>query len=141
VELRYESAITKDQRAARARNKNEVRDWFRLETPQITPQVQKDLNMLQLRNYMDPKRFYKTNDTKRAPKRFQIGTVVEGTGEFFSQRLTKKERKPTLVDQVLADREIRTYARRVYLDHQREKKNVIRISRRGQKRRANKGRK
>lgn len=38
----------------------------------------------------------------------QVGTVKEGLGEFFSARLTKKERKRTLVDEMLvADEKVR----------------------------------
>lgn len=37
----------------------------------------------------------------------QIGTVIEGPTEYFSGRLTKKQRKQTIVDEILADRKIR----------------------------------
>lgn len=38
----------------------------------------------------------------------QVGTVKEGLGEFFSARLSKKERKKTLVDELLvADEKFR----------------------------------
>lgn len=38
----------------------------------------------------------------------QVGTVKEGPGEYFSSRLTKKERKKTLVDELLvADEQFR----------------------------------
>lgn len=38
----------------------------------------------------------------------QVGTVKEGPGEYFSARLTNKERKKTLVDELLvADEDFR----------------------------------
>jgi len=129
----YKTAISKDQERSKARRNGELRDWFEMKTPEITPEVERDLKVLQLRNYMDPKRFYKANDAKTLPKAFQIGTVVEGLGEFKSHRLTNRERKPTFVDQVLADRSIRSYTKRVYLDVQREKGNFTRHAKRNKK--------
>lgn len=41
----------------------------------------------------------------------QIGTVIEGPTEYFSGRLTKKQRKQTIVDEILADRKIRYWNR------------------------------
>jgi hypothetical protein len=46
------------------------------------------------------------DDWKKLPKYFQVGTVVAGAGEYYSGRLTKKERAPTLVDQLLKDDQV-----------------------------------
>ena len=52
---------------------------------------------------MDPKRHYKKESKKAQPPEFsQVGTVIEGRGEFFSARITKKERKRNLVEETLA---------------------------------------
>jgi len=50
-----------------------------------------------------------------------VGTVIEGPGEYFSSRLTRKERKQTIVDEILADKSIRDYAKRTYNDIQSKK--------------------
>jgi hypothetical protein len=39
----------------------------------------------------------------------QIGTVVEGGADFYSGRLTKKERKGTFADELLADTSLKAY--------------------------------
>lgn len=39
----------------------------------------------------------------------QIGTVVEGPTEFYSGRLTKSERKPSLTAELLADDKLKSY--------------------------------
>jgi hypothetical protein len=44
----------------------------------------------------------------------QLGTVQEGAGEFYSARMTRAERKGTLVEQLLADEQFRRYAKRTY---------------------------
>ncbi|CAK9170120.1 unnamed protein product [Ilex paraguariensis] len=64
-----------------------------------------------LRSAIDPKRHYKKGDSKsRAlPKYFQLGTVIESASEFFTGRLTKKERKATLADELLFDHTLAEY--------------------------------
>lgn len=56
-----------------------------------------------MRSVLDPKRHYKKENGKiRPPEYSQVGTVIEGPGEFFSGRITKKDRKKTFVEEVLA---------------------------------------
>lgn len=63
---------------------------------------------------MDPKRHYKKSEakSKTLPKYFQVGTVVESSADFFSSRLTKKERKATLADELLSDPTLGQYRKR-----------------------------
>lgn len=51
-----------------------------------------------------------------------MGTVIEGPAEY-SSRLTKKERKQTITEEVLADADIRSYTKNKYLSIQKEKSN------------------
>ncbi|GJY33315.1 rRNA-processing protein FCF2-like protein [Tanacetum coccineum] len=69
---------------------------------------------LYLRNVMDPKRHYKKGDSKlnSFPKYFQVGTVVEPVSEYYNSRLTKRERKATLADELLADQSLKVYRKR-----------------------------
>ncbi|MFS7926362.1 putative Fcf2 pre-rRNA processing [Helianthus anomalus] len=64
-----------------------------------------------LRNVINPKRHYKKGDSKlnTFPKYFQVGTVVEPVSEYFTSRLTRKERKPTLADELLSDKSLKDY--------------------------------
>jgi hypothetical protein len=56
-----------------------------------------------MRSVLDPKRFYKKEVSKpQVPEYSQVGTIIEGPTEFFSARLTNKERKQTFVGEVLA---------------------------------------
>ena len=54
-----------------------------------------------------------------------MGTVIEGPHEFKSSRLTNKERKQTIVDEILNDSQIKSYSKRKFLDIQKEKSNKI----------------
>ena len=39
----------------------------------------------------------------------QIGSVVEGTADFYSSRIPKRQRKTNMIDELLADAEFRRY--------------------------------
>ncbi|KAK2969656.1 hypothetical protein RJ640_025833 [Escallonia rubra] len=118
------------------------KSWFDMPAPTMTPELKKDLQLLKLRGVMDPKRHYKKGDSKSKtlPKYFQasillccpsvdyswimmllfmpcatiiqVGTVIEGTSEFFTGRLTKKERKATLAEELLSDPSLGNYRKR-----------------------------
>lgn len=56
-----------------------------------------------MRSVLDPKRHYrKDNGKAKAPEFSQVSTIVEGPTEFYSSRLLKRDRKKTLVDEILA---------------------------------------
>ncbi|XP_009399073.2 rRNA-processing protein fcf2-like isoform X1 [Musa acuminata AAA Group] len=89
------------------------RSWFDMPALTITPEIKKDLEILKLRHVIDPKRHFKKGDNSKAlPKYFQVGTVIEPASEFFSGRLTKKERKTTLADELLHDDALKAYRKR-----------------------------
>ncbi|XP_019461697.1 PREDICTED: rRNA-processing protein fcf2-like [Lupinus angustifolius] len=88
--------------------------WFNMPAQTITPELQKDLKLLKLRGAIDPKRHYKKGDSKSKtlPKYFQMGTVVDSPLDYFSGRLTKKERKATLAEELLSDQNLAAYRKR-----------------------------
>eukprot|EP00262_Sarcandra_glabra_P016908 TRINITY_DN563_c0_g1_i1.p1 TRINITY_DN563_c0_g1~~TRINITY_DN563_c0_g1_i1.p1 ORF type:complete len:193 (-),score=37.46 TRINITY_DN563_c0_g1_i1:220-798(-) len=97
--------------------KKQVKDttgksWFDMPAPTVTPEIKKDLQILKLRSAIDPKRHYKKGESKALPKYFQVGTVIESASDFFSGRLTKKERKATLADELLSDHSLGDYRKR-----------------------------
>jgi len=56
-----------------------------------------------MRDVLDPKRFYKKESSKpQVPEYSQVGTIIEGPTEYFTGRLSNKDRKRTLVEEVLA---------------------------------------
>ena len=89
----------------------------------MTPELKRDLQILKLRNVLDPKRFYKREDKGKAkfPKYFQVGTIVEGNTEFYSSRLTKKERATTITGEVMKDLTGRDYYKRKFNEIQEAK--------------------
>lgn len=68
----------------------------------MTPELKRDLQLLRMRSVLDPKRHYKKDSKKdNVPEYSQVGTVIEGPTEYFTARLTNKERKRTLTEDVL----------------------------------------
>ncbi|XP_006882469.1 PREDICTED: deoxynucleotidyltransferase terminal-interacting protein 2 [Elephantulus edwardii] len=103
------------------RQKTAGSGWFGMKAPELTDELKNDLKALKMRASMDPKRFYKKNDRDGFPKYFQIGTIVDNPADFYHSRIPKKERKRTIVEELLADSEFRKFNRRKYLEIMSEK--------------------
>ncbi|XP_059359949.1 deoxynucleotidyltransferase terminal-interacting protein 2 isoform X2 [Carassius carassius] len=95
--------------------------WFNMRAPELTEELKNDLKALKMRSAMDPKRFYKKNDREGPPKYFQVGTVVDNPVDFYSSRIPKKQRKRTMVEELLADAEFRSYNKKKYQEIMAEK--------------------
>lgn len=78
-------------------------EWFNMPKTDLTPELRRDLQLLKMRNVLDPKRHYKKDNSKNdIPQFSQVGTIIEGATEFYSSRVTKKERKQTILEEVVA---------------------------------------
>jgi len=87
--------------------------WFHVAAQEMTPELKKDLLILRNRDYVDPKHHYKgSHELAARPRYFDVGTVQEAPHEFFTSRLTRKERKPTLVAALMADERFKAYAKK-----------------------------
>ncbi|XP_061397701.1 deoxynucleotidyltransferase terminal-interacting protein 2 [Musca vetustissima] len=94
------------------RSKTKGKNWFNMPATEMTEEIQNDLKILQMRSVLDPKHFYKKNDLKVLPKYFQIGTVQHSALDYYSERDVRKNKKHTLVDELLADTEAQKYIKR-----------------------------
>lgn len=98
----------------RVREKTKGKKWFDLPAPEMTEEIKRDLEVIQMRSVLDPKHFYKKNDLKVLPKYFQIGKVVDSPLDYYNNRLTNKERKKTIVDELMANAEFSKFNKRKY---------------------------
>ena len=108
----------------RQRDKTKGKKWFNLPATEMTDEIRHDLEVIQMRSALDPKHFYKKNDMKALPKYFHIGKVVDTPLDFYNGRLTKKERKRTIVDELMADAQFSKYNKRKYKEIIDEKKKL-----------------
>ncbi|KAK1768639.1 Tryptophanyl-tRNA synthetase [Phialemonium atrogriseum] len=79
-------------------------NWFNMPRTSNDPQVKRDLQILKLRGVLALGKQHFKNDTRKdpIPKFSQVGTLVEGPTDFYNGRLNRKERKRTLVEEVLS---------------------------------------
>lgn len=116
--LKQESArleVPKDVKKRKVGPGTTGKGWFDMPEPTMTPELKQDLQVIQMRNYLDPKKHMRTNDwAKKTPKYFQVGTVVDDASEFYSGRIPKKQRHDRMVDAVLADTKTKAYVKRAY---------------------------
>lgn len=78
-------------------------DWFNMPRTNLTPELKRDLQLLKMRNVLDPHRHYKKDNGKfKVPEFSQSGTLIEGASEYYSARLNNAARKKTLVEEVMA---------------------------------------
>ncbi|NWX57167.1 TDIF2 protein, partial [Promerops cafer] len=111
--------LKKQRRAEREKTTGD--GWFGMKAPEITSDLKNDLKVLKMRASLDPKHFYKKNDRDGFPKYFQVGTVVDSPIDFYHSRIPKKQRKRTIVEELLADSEFRRYNKKKYQEIMSEK--------------------
>ncbi|NXF94027.1 TDIF2 protein, partial [Eubucco bourcierii] len=111
--------LKKQRRAEREKTTGD--GWFGMKAPEITSELKNDLKVLKMRASLDPKHFYKKNDRDGLPKYFQVGTVVDSPIDFYHSRIPKKQRKRTIVEELLADSEFRRYNKKKYQEIMSEK--------------------
>ncbi|KAH7087350.1 Fcf2 pre-rRNA processing-domain-containing protein [Paraphoma chrysanthemicola] len=114
--------------------------WFNMPKTDLTPELQRDLQLLKMRNVLDPKRHYKKDNTKNdVPAFSQVGTIIEGATEFFSGRLTKKERKQTILEEVISQEKESGRFQRKYEDINKSKASGKKAYHKSVKAKRNKG--
>eukprot|EP01134_Creolimax_fragrantissima_P001602 CFRG1602T1 len=96
--------------------------WFGLPATEISDKIKVELQAIKMRGFIDPKRFYRSNDSHKMPKFFSIGTVVSGEGDRFNtDPTTRPSVKGGLVDELLADDKSKSYLKRKFKEVQTKK--------------------
>ncbi|XP_013144344.1 PREDICTED: deoxynucleotidyltransferase terminal-interacting protein 2 [Papilio polytes] len=96
------------------REKTKGPGWFNMKAPEINEDLKNDLQVLKMRSVLDPKHFYKKNDMEVLPKYFQVGRVENSALDHVNERMTRKQRKRTMVEELLADAEFQKYNKKKY---------------------------
>ncbi|XP_067951244.1 deoxynucleotidyltransferase terminal-interacting protein 2-like [Watersipora subatra] len=90
-------------------------DWFDMKAPEMTEELEADLTVMQMRGSAASWTGYKKNDYKKGPRFFQIATVQDSPVDFYHSRVVKKDRKRTIVDELLADAEFRKSNKKMHM--------------------------
>lgn len=98
---------------------------------EVDEELKRDIKLIEMRNYLDPKRFYKKTD--KIGNILHVGTVVEGPHEYKSSRLKRSERKGSIMDELLADKAVTGYSKKTFVQLQKDRirKKVFRPLRKG----------
>lgn len=91
-----------------------------MKAPELTDEVKNELELIKMRASLDPKRFYKRNESKTLPKFFQIGKVIASPLDHYEERNQKVPK--SLVDELLADAEFQKKNKRKYRETLESKK-------------------
>lgn len=91
----------------RRRRKRRESEWHDIPTMRMTPQLEADLKILENRKHLDKKRFYKSSGRRKGelPRNLHVGTVVEGSHEFYGGRLKNKDRYESWMDELISDKD------------------------------------
>ncbi|KAK4639014.1 dTDP-fucopyranose mutase [Podospora pseudopauciseta] len=78
--------------------------WFNMPRTELTTELKRDLQALRMRDVIaNGKQFFKKDNRKDfVPTYSQVGTIIAGATDGSNQRLTRKERKRTIVEEVLS---------------------------------------
>jgi hypothetical protein len=98
----------------------DANEWGKMPATEMTSETRRDLQLIRLRNVLDPKRFYKKDKEILKSDSFQIGTVINSAVDHYN-RLSKKERKKHVIDDLLADAESVQYYKKKFLEIQEKK--------------------
>ncbi|CAD5235333.1 unnamed protein product [Bursaphelenchus xylophilus] len=102
-EIQKKSARQQKRERKAERESTKGKGWFNLPATELTEETKRDLELLQIRGSIDPTAHYRKNDLKVLPKYFQTGRVIDSHADFYSSRMTKKERKQTMVEELMDD--------------------------------------
>lgn len=88
--------------------------WYNMPVRELSVEDKLTLDALKLRETIDPGKFYKKKATDNISKHFQIGKIIEDPIDFYSGRATRRETRPTLVDELIADTKFKQTVKKRY---------------------------
>ncbi|GAM82065.1 hypothetical protein ANO11243_000440 [Dothideomycetidae sp. 11243] len=119
---KVEDPVTVRRRLEQKKQATAGEKWFNMPKTDLTPELKRDMQILKMRNVLDPHRHYKKEGGKmQAPEFSQVGTIVEGPSEYYSARINNRDRKRTFVEEVLAGEQETGRFKRKYGDVQSKK--------------------
>lgn len=96
--------------------------WYNLPKTELTSTLKRDLQLIEMRNVLDPHRHYKKNTRRgKIPTFSQVGTVIEGPTEWYSGRINKKDRSKNFVEEEIRNEQVSGRFKRKYNEIQSSK--------------------
>ena len=106
------------ERLARKQRREEAkktagRKWFDMPATEMDEKIANDVQMINMRDALSASRFYKRNSGITSMKYFQVGTIIGSPADFYND-LPRRMRKRTLVEELTADADARSWHKRKY---------------------------
>ncbi|GME96403.1 unnamed protein product [Ambrosiozyma monospora] len=88
----------------------------------MTPALKQHLTVLQNRQYIDPKRFYKKQKWT-APERFQVGEIISGSFDGSKSKMKRRSKGGELgmLGELMNDKEAKGWFKKRYSEIQTQK--------------------
>ena len=83
-----------------------------MKAPEMTEELQRDVDLLKMRGVLDPKQHYKGSSMKTTPKYFEVGSYIDAPEDYYSNRVSKKGKKRTIAETLIADEEVLRYQKK-----------------------------
>ncbi|KAF8566630.1 hypothetical protein P879_09642, partial [Paragonimus westermani] len=120
------------KRMRRSERESKLEKWYDMPKPNVTEEEREDLEVIRLRRAIASDTHVKRSDTKF--KYYQQGVVVDDPGSFYD-RIARKQRGKTIVDELLANADLMKKHRKRYAQIERatmEKRTALRRQRQQQ---------
>mmetsp|Transcript_44790 Transcript_44790/g.106317 ORF Transcript_44790/g.106317 Transcript_44790/m.106317 type:complete len:272 (-) Transcript_44790:57-872(-) len=105
------------QKERRKEREEHLDGWFGLTKKRMTPELEKELEAIQLRGYFDSKRFYKANNSDKLPTHFHIAKVVGGGMAPTGEKPNVESKGRSVLDQMLRDYAGQEFTERKMAEH------------------------
>ncbi|KAL9646100.1 hypothetical protein ABK040_007978 [Willaertia magna] len=86
------------------------KNWFNMPAPRMTPELKQELMAIKLKNAAESEgkklkkdKVIEEDELSKLPKYFQIGTIVDNPKEFYSDRVVKKKRQQSFLDELIQE--------------------------------------
>eukprot|EP01101_Sappina_pedata_P013161 TRINITY_DN9444_c0_g1_i1.p2 TRINITY_DN9444_c0_g1~~TRINITY_DN9444_c0_g1_i1.p2 ORF type:complete len:184 (+),score=95.06 TRINITY_DN9444_c0_g1_i1:2-553(+) len=109
----HQATIVKSTKIVKPSPDTLGRKWFGMVAPKVTKELTRDLQILRLRSMIHQDKHFKKEKASKN-KYFEIGEVIESSADFYSSRLTKKNRPKSFVDELLRDDSFRKTTKAKY---------------------------
>ncbi|KRX04258.1 Bromodomain [Pseudocohnilembus persalinus] len=117
-----------DSKGIKYYDKQKAKEWWKMaERKDLSQEEKNELVMLKLRGLIDQKSFQKSNEFKKLPKYFQVGTVIDGNDNYVGGKISRGQRSSTLVDQFLKEDQEIGFSKKKFQEIQREKQKKVKI--------------
>jgi len=90
------------------------KEWYNMPAREMDEELEKDIRLINMRDGLDRSRFYKRNSgIKENAKYLHVGTILGTQADYYND-LTRRQRKRTLVEELMNEGEVREWQKKKF---------------------------